>query len=57
MTADVCAAGVFDAVLNNEKDVMLCDMQARVACWLRFVCPSLYFWIMEKRALKLGKEE
>lgn len=57
MTADDCARRILNNLLINEKDVVMCDTQARVAYWLRFMCPSLYFWVMEKRALKLEKEE
>lgn len=56
MSAAVCAKRILETLLNEEKDVLICDLQSRVGFWLRFVCPSLYYWVMEKRAFKLDKE-
>ncbi|KAM7364337.1 dehydrogenase/reductase SDR family protein 7-like [Cochliomyia hominivorax] len=56
MSADVCAKHILESLLNEESDVLICDLQARVGYWLRFVCPPLYYWVMEKRALKLQNE-
>lgn len=57
MSADECAASILKSLLGNEKDVIISDLQAKVGFWLRFICPPLYFWIMEKRALSTVKEE
>lgn len=53
MPADVCAKRILESLLNEEQDVLICDLQVKVGYWLRFVCPPLYYWVMEKRALKL----
>lgn len=53
MSADVCAKRILESLLKEEKDVLICDFQAKAAFWLRFICPNLYYWIMEKRAKKL----
>ncbi|XP_005179941.2 dehydrogenase/reductase SDR family protein 7-like [Musca domestica] len=57
MSAEECAASILKSLLGNEKDVIISDLQAKVGFWLRFICPPLYFWIMEKRALSTVKEE
>lgn len=57
MSAEECAERILNALLRNEKDVVIADIQSKAAFWLRFVCPPLYFWIMEKRALTTAKEE
>ena len=44
-------------VLSDGKDVILAPFAARLAYYLRFLCPSLYFWIIEQRANKLKKEK
>lgn len=52
----VMAEDILKAVLKNKKDVILCTIAPKVAFWLRFLCPSLFFWIMSKRARKLSKQ-
>lgn len=44
-------------VLSDEKDVILAPIAPRLAYYLRFWCPSLYFWIMAERAKKLHKQK
>lgn len=51
------AKKVLKAVLRKEKDVIIAPMTPRYAILLRSLVPSLYFWIMEKRAKKLAKEK
>uniref|UniRef100_A0A1B0A8W7 Ketoreductase domain-containing protein n=1 Tax=Glossina pallidipes TaxID=7398 RepID=A0A1B0A8W7_GLOPL len=57
MSAEACAERILTAVLRGDKDLIICNVQARLAYYLHFLCPSLYFWIMENRASKLEKEE
>ncbi|CAD6994450.1 unnamed protein product [Ceratitis capitata] len=48
---------ILNAILGKEKDVMISDLQAKFAYYLRYLCPSFYFWIMENRVRRLEKEE
>ncbi|CAK9821949.1 Dehydrogenase/reductase SDR family protein 7-like [Anthophora retusa] len=48
---------ILKAVLKQEKDVVIASYSPKVAIYLRTLCPSLYFWIMQKRARKAAKEE
>ena len=48
---------ILRAVLKQEKDVLVSPFTPRVAIYLRTLCPSLYFWIMYKRAKRSEKEE
>lgn len=54
MSANDCAHRILNVVLADGKDVMICDWQAHFAYMLRFLCPRIYFWLMEKRAAKLN---
>lgn len=47
---------ILQAVLKDKKDVIICDLAPKLAYYIRFLCPSLYFWIMSKRAQKLSKQ-
>lgn len=47
---------ILQAVLKDKKDVIICDFAPKLAYYIRFLCPSLYFWIMTKRAQKLSKQ-
>lgn len=40
------------AILKDEKDVIIATFSPKFAIYLRVLCPSLYFWIMLKRAKK-----
>lgn len=42
-------------ILSNKKDVVLAPIAPRLAYYIRFLWPSLYFWIMDQRAKKLIK--
>lgn len=41
------------AILSEEKDVVLAPILPIAVQWLRLLCPSLYFWVMEKRARRM----
>lgn len=48
------AREILQNVLSNEKDVFNAHLTARLAYYIHNLCPSLFFWIMEKRAAKLA---
>lgn len=47
---------ILKAVLKEEKDVIITPFIPKFAVYLRTLCPSLYFWAMQKRAKKAAKE-
>lgn len=47
---------ILHAVLCDAKDVVLAPLAPRLAYYIRFLCPPLYFWIMAQRAKKLSKQ-
>ncbi|KAK2580777.1 hypothetical protein KPH14_011512 [Odynerus spinipes] len=51
------AEKVLKAVLKKEKDVIIAPIAPKSAILLRSLFPSLYFWLMEKRAKKFAKEK
>lgn len=50
----VVAKRVLKAVLRDEQDVTIASLAPKMAYWVRHICPSLYFWIMARRAKKLN---
>ncbi|XP_076627252.1 dehydrogenase/reductase SDR family protein 7-like [Colletes latitarsis] len=44
------------AILKEKKDVLVSPITPKLAIYLRTLWPSLYFWIMRKRAEKLEKD-
>lgn len=51
-TAEYVAKKIVTAVLKEEKEIMISPVTPKAATFLRYVCPSLFFKIMEKRAKK-----
>ncbi|CRL00369.1 CLUMA_CG013637, isoform A [Clunio marinus] len=47
---------ILQAVLSDQKDVIMAPIAPRLAFYIRFIWPSLYFWIMSERAKKLEKQ-
>lgn len=45
------------AILRDEKDVILAPFLPQAVQWIRFLFPSIYFWVMEKRARKMAKNK
>lgn len=41
------------AILSEEKDITLAPILPIAVQWLRLLCPSVYFWVMEKRARRM----
>lgn len=48
---------VLKSVLKQEKDVIIAPFSPKCAIIIRTLFPSLYFWIMEKRARKLARDK
>lgn len=51
---DQVAKQILSEVLKESKDVILAPLAPRLAYYLRFLCPSAYFWIMARRARKMA---
>lgn len=49
---DNMAKNIVRSILRDEKDVVFAQLEARFGYYVRFLCPTLYFKIMERRALK-----
>lgn len=50
----IVAKRVLKAVLRDEQDITISSLAPKMAYWIRHICPSLYFWIMARRARKLN---
>lgn len=50
------AKDILYSVLCDSKDVILAPLSPRLAYYIRFLCPPLYFWIMAQRAKKLSSQ-
>lgn len=48
------ADDIRQAILSEEKDVILAPLLPIAVQWLRLLCPSIYFWVMEKRARRMN---
>lgn len=57
MSPDKLAERILQCILRNEPDIIVSDIQAKIAYYLRHFLPSAYFWIMAKRAAKLEKAD
>jgi len=56
MPPEEFALRVLLALIRKENDLIVSDWQPKIAYYIRVLFPSLYFWIMSKRALKIEKE-
>lgn len=54
---DKLAKDILECVLNDDKDVFFGNFFEHIAHRLHYYLPSLYFWVMEKRANKLAKSK
>ncbi|CAH4032031.1 dehydrogenase/reductase SDR family protein 7-like isoform X2 [Pieris brassicae] len=50
--AEYCAIKILDTVVQKNNELVVSQITPRLAIFLRHVAPSLYFWIMAKRAVK-----
>ncbi|XP_024878284.1 dehydrogenase/reductase SDR family protein 7-like [Temnothorax curvispinosus] len=48
---------ILKSVLKQEKEVTIASFSPKCAIVLRTLFPSLYFWIMQKRARKLARDK
>jgi len=48
---------ILKSVLKQEKEVTIASFSPKCAIILRTLFPSLYFWIMQKRARKLARDK
>lgn len=48
---------ILKSVLKQEKEVTIAPFSPKAAIVLRTLFPSLFFWIMQKRARKLTKNK
>ncbi|XP_035913886.1 dehydrogenase/reductase SDR family protein 7-like [Anopheles stephensi] len=55
-SAEDTAANILKAIVRDEKDIIMAPIAPRAAYWLRHRLPSVYFWIMKKRAEKLSSQ-
>ncbi|XP_011689663.1 PREDICTED: dehydrogenase/reductase SDR family protein 7-like [Wasmannia auropunctata] len=51
------AERILKSVLKQEKEVTIATFAPKCAIILRTLFPSLYFWIMQKRARKLARDK
>lgn len=51
---DTVARQILSEVVKCSPDVVIAPLAPRVAQYLRVLCPSLYFWIMARRARKMS---
>lgn len=54
---DEMAMDILKCILRDSKDVILAPITPKIAHFLRYFCPPLYFWIMARRAVKLAAEK
>lgn len=48
---------ILKSILKQEKEVTIAPFAPKCAIILRTLYPSLYFWIMQKRARKLARDK
>jgi len=48
---------ILKSILKQEKEIIIAPLSPKCAIILRTLFPSLYFWIMQKRAKKLAREK
>ena len=48
----IAAENILMSVLKNDKQLVLCPLFPKIAIFLRFVFPNIYFYLMKKRAEK-----
>lgn len=53
--SEYVAREIVKAVVNESPELVIAELSARIAIVLRTFIPSLYFWIMSKRAKKADK--
>lgn len=51
------AEHILKAVLKQKKEVTIAPFSVKTAIMIRTLFPSLFFWLMQKRAKKLAKSQ
>lgn len=51
------AVEIVQAVKSKKDEILLCSLFYRLAVLLRTILPSVYFWLMERRAAKNNKSK
>ena len=51
-TPEYTAYKILDSIVNKDKELVVSQFLPRLAIFLRHSTPSLYFWIMARRANK-----
>ena len=46
------AQRMITSILNKDKEVLVAILLHKVAIWIRFFFPNLFFWFMSNRAKK-----
>ncbi|XP_055540320.1 dehydrogenase/reductase SDR family protein 7-like isoform X2 [Wyeomyia smithii] len=54
VSPSIVAKRILKAVLRDEQDVIIASFAPKMAYWVRHLFPTLYFWIMARRAQKLN---
>lgn len=49
---ETLAVKIVTALARGEKELVVAGVTAHLACWLRFLLPDLFFWVMARRAVK-----
>lgn len=48
---------LFESIVREQKEVLVAPITSRAAIAIRHFCPSIYFWIMKKRAKKIPLQD
>ena len=51
--ASDAAEKIFRCIAREDKEFTIASLQPRIAIIIRSFCPSLYFFMMKRRAMKL----
>ncbi|RLU19419.1 hypothetical protein DMN91_007976 [Ooceraea biroi] len=55
--ADYVAQCILKSILHQQKEITVAPLAPKAAIILRTLFPSLFFWIMQRRARKLDKDK
>lgn len=51
-TPEYAAAKILNTIANKENELVVSQVIPKLAIFLRHFAPSIYFWLMKKRAEK-----
>lgn len=52
-TTEYTARKMLDSIVKKDKEMVLSQIVPRLAIFIRHSLPSLYFWVMARRANKI----